>query len=226
MEPIEKSTRWDRWKMMGASDVLTKVLRDLELRFPNEWKRLSGEELNSHLRFVQPGSAWYAFTMTPSCAGITLSLERVGDSELRGGRIWFAGPPETASVPNIAAAWDQVMRFLDEGVVPAAQAHGAVVRIPTPEDIFISELPFDIADRLRTFSEAARKSLPLDRKEADLWSAFVIGAFRVRAVIDSRQFANWLARDGWPASESAELCSRFSDQCRLLSQYAEEASAA
>ncbi len=226
MDPIVSSTRWHQWTMKGAGNVLTKVLDDLDGRFPHEWKRLHGAELQPYQPLVRPGSAWYAYEMTPSCAGITLSLERFGDSELRGGRVWFAGPPHMASVPNVPAAWDQVMRFLDEGVVTAALALGCTIRIPTPEDTFISELPPDIADRLRKFSKAARKSLPLNREEADLWSAFVVGAFRAKAVMDPRQFTNWLVMDGWPASGSAELNLRFFEQSRLLSQYADEASAA
>jgi hypothetical protein len=49
------------------------------------------------------------------------------------------------------------MRFLDEGVVPAARAvPGASVRVPAPEDLFLGDLPTDVAERLLNFSRAAR----------------------------------------------------------------------
>jgi hypothetical protein len=76
MDPIVSPTRWHQWAMKGAGNVLAKVLDDLDGRFPHEWKRLNGEELRSYQPLVRPGSAWYAYEMTPSCAGITLSLEQ------------------------------------------------------------------------------------------------------------------------------------------------------
>jgi hypothetical protein len=119
------------------------------------------------------------------------------------------------------------MRFLDEGIVPAARAvPGASVQVPAPEDLFLGELPIDVSERLRTFSRAARKVLPLDCAEADLWHGFVVGAFRTRAVIDQRRFVDWLARESWSREDATELSQRFIDQCLLLSRYADEGSAA
>ena len=84
----------------------------------------------------------------------------------------------------------------------------------------------DIRDRLQTFSDAARKSLPLNREEAELWREFVIAAFRAKAVIDAQPFIDWLAAAGWPRESAAELNSQFFDHCLLLSRYADEVSAA
>jgi hypothetical protein len=119
------------------------------------------------------------------------------------------------------------MRFLDEGIVPAARAvPGASVRVPTLEDLFLGDLPTDTAERLRQFSRAARKVLPLDRAETDLWHGFVISASRGGAVVDPRRFVDWLARESWKKEDAMELSLRFFDQCLLLSRYADEVSAA
>jgi hypothetical protein len=112
-------------------------------------------------------------------------------------------------------------RFLDEGVIPAARAAGANIRVPTPEDAFFSNLPVDIRDRLQTFSDAARKPLPLNREEAESWREFVIAAFRAKAVIDAQSFIDWLAAAGWPRETAAELNLRFFDHYLLLSRYAD-----
>jgi hypothetical protein len=187
---------------------------------------LTGNDLLAFQTLVREGSAWYALDTTPSHVGVTLSLERLGASELRGGRVWIAGPPSSTPAPGISAAWDNVMRFLDEGVVAAAREAGAEVRMPTAAEVFLSELPADVRDRLHTFSQAACKSLPLSREAADLWRAFVIAAFRAEVVIDARQFTDWLMADGWSREAAAELNLRFFDQCLLLSRYADEVSAA
>src|SRR5262249_27502900 len=126
-----------------------------------------------------------------------------------------------------AGAWGQIMRFLDEGIVPAARAvPGASIQVPSLEDLFLGELPTDVADRLQKFSRAARKVLPLDRGETDLWHGFVIGASRARAVIDPRRFVDWLTSASWRKEDARELSLHFFDQCLLLSRYADEVSAA
>jgi hypothetical protein len=119
------------------------------------------------------------------------------------------------------------MRFQDDRIVPAARAiPGATVQVPVPEDLFLGELPADVAQKLPKFSLAARKVLPLDRAEADLWHDFVIGAYRARAVIDQPRFVDWIARESWTKQDAMELCLRFFDQCLLLSRYTDEVSAA
>jgi hypothetical protein len=118
------------------------------------------------------------------------------------------------------------MRFLDEGVVPAARAAGASVWVPTQEDLFLADLPPEVVSRLRQFSQSARKVLPLDGNEAELWRAFVIGAYRARAVVDGRRFVGWLVHESWQRGDAEEFNWRLLDQCQLLARYAEEVSAA
>lgn len=226
MEPVESANRWHQWSVKGSGDALTQVLDHLDATTPHQWKRLRGEELRPYQTLVRPGSAWYSLETTPSHVGVTLSVERIRDSELRGGRVWFADPPYPTQAPSIPAAWDQVMLFLDEGIVPAAQAAGASIWVPSLEDLFLADLPPEVADRLRKFSQSARKVLPLDRDEAELWRGFVIGAYRAKAIIDGRRFVDWLVHESWERKDAAELNLRFFDQCQLLARYAEEVSAA
>ena len=226
MGPVESANRWRQWSAKGAGDVLTGVLDLLNASLPHEWKRLRGEELRPYQSQARPGSAWYSLATTPSYAGVTLSVERLRDTELRGGGVWFAGAPYPMPTPNIPPAWDQIMRFLDEGIVPAAQAAGASIWAPTPEELFLAELPSDIADRLRRFTQSARKLLPLDRDELERWRSFVIAAFRTETVIDSRPFVDWLVCQGWERDAAMVLNLRFFDDCLLLTRYAEEVSAA
>jgi hypothetical protein len=226
MEPVESANRWHQWSVKGAGDVLTRVLEGLEGSRPRGWARLRGEELRPYQPLVRPGSVWYSLESTPGSVGVTLSVERLGDSELRGGRVWFSGPPSPTPTPGIPAAWDQVMHFLDEGIVPAARAAGASVLVPTPEELFLGDLPPDIAERLRRLSQATRKVLPLDRDEAELWRDFVIGAYRAGAVLDAPRFLDWLVREGWNRADATDLSQRFLDQCLLLARYADEVSAA
>jgi hypothetical protein len=126
----------------------------------------------------------------------------------------------------MSAAWGQVMRFLEDGIVPAAQAAGVDFRLPTTAEVFLSELPADARDRLREFSQAAPKLLPLGREDAERWRGFVVTAFRAQAVLDPDQFTDWFIAEGWPKEAAIELTARFFDECLLLSRYADEASAA
>jgi len=233
MEPVDSAARWHQWSVQGDGDVLACVIEALDARHPPEWHRLRGEALEPFRALVRPGSAWYALAPAPTHAAVTLSVERVLDAELRGGRVWFAGPnrPPQASAAgstgSIPGAWDEIMRFLDEGIVPAAwTVSGALVRVPTVEDVFFGVMPTDVADRLRKFSQAARKVLPLDRAESGLWHDFVIGAYRARAVIDEPRLVAWLVHQTWRKEDAQELSQRFFDQCLLLSRYTEEVSAA
>jgi hypothetical protein len=222
MDPVDSAGRWHGWSVKGDGDVLSQVVDGLDARHPPGWQRLRGNDLDPFQLLVRPGSAWYLLEPAATHTGVTLSVEWVRDAELRGGRVGFL-----EGSGSISGAWDQVMRFLDEGIVPAARAvPGASVQVPAPEDLFLDELPSDVAERLRKFSKAARKVLPLERAEADHWHGFVIGAYRARAVVDQPRFVAWLARESWRQEDAMELSQRFFDECLLLSRFADEVSAA
>lgn len=225
MEAVESANRWHQWSVKGSGNVLTQVLDGLDSRCPHGWLRLRGEELQ-RFQPVRSGSAWYSLETTPAYVGMTLSIEQRGDLELRGGRVRFLSDPLPTQAAVISAAWNEVMRFLDEGIVPAARAAGAFISVPTTQELFLGDLPPDVVERLQTFSQSARKVLPLDRSEAELWQAFVVGAYRARASIDAPRFIDWLANESWKREDATELNMRFFDQCLLLARYAEEVSAA
>ncbi len=226
MEAVESANRWHQWSVNGTGNVLTQVIDGLDLNCPHGWLRLRGEDLKSFQSLVRPGSAWYSLVTTSAYAGVRLSVEQRGDSELRGGRVWFLNHLVPAPAAGISAAWNEVMRFLDEGIVPAARAAGALISVPTPQEMFLGDLPPDVVERLQTFSRLAKKGLPLDRDEAELWQAFVVGAYRARASIDAPRFIDWLVHENWKRADATELNMRFFDQCLLLARYAEEVSAA
>jgi hypothetical protein len=246
MGPIKNAWRWKRWSITGREDDISKTMSNLDANLPSGWRRLTEDELLPFGSLVRPGSGWYGLGPDPSCGNIALSVERPAPHQLRGGWVrssvgfWFAYSNEVPATmgqmapfrdegvtpPENVAAWDEVGRFLDEGVIPAARAAGAEIRVPPPEEMFLSELPFEVGDRLRSFSEAARKSLPLESKEAELWRAFVVAVFRMEARFDIEPFVDWMAAVGWPRELAAELYSQLVDDCLLLSQYADEVSAA
>jgi hypothetical protein len=226
MDPVEGSSRWRRWAAKGTAAAISQLIDVLDTRLPTGWRRLTGDALIPYQSLARPGAAWYAIDPAPCHTGVTLCLERVGESQLRGGSVWLAAPPSPTPPPGVASAWDQVMRFLDDGVVPAARSAGVEMQMPTPEEVFLSDLPADVRDRLNAFSKTARKSLPLGREEAELWRGFVVAAFRAKAIIDPGPFTDWLVADGWAREAADELTARFFDHSQLLSQYAEEVSAA
>lgn len=245
MDLLANAWRWRQWKATGPEDALSRVFTILDANLPSGWRRLTGDELLPLGSLVRPGSGWYGLAPDPSRESFALSIERPIPELLRGGWVWslergcFAdsiGLPGTRDqaarfrVDDLdrreTAAWDAVGRFLDEGVTPTARAAGADIRVPPPEEAYFSELPFEVKDRLHRFSDAARKSLPLDSKEAELWRAFVVAVFRMEAIIDIDPFVNWLVAVGWPRESAIKLYSQLVDDCLLLSRYADEVSAA
>jgi hypothetical protein len=88
--------------------------------------------------------------------------------------------------------------------------------------IFFDELPFHVRDRLKQFSDPARKCLPLNHRETELWNDFVVKAFRAKTVIDEEPFIDWFVAGGWSREDARELAARFYDECQLLSTFLEE----
>jgi hypothetical protein len=226
MDPVENAWRWKRWTAKGPESAISEVFRILDANLPSGWRRLTGDELLQYGSMVKPGSGWYGLEAPPPDAGVVLSIERPVPSLMAGGWVWLPRPSSPTATNGVAAEWADVGRFFDEAVVPAVKAAGANLRVSTPEEVFYSELPIDVRNRLQAFSDAARKSLPLNRDEAELWRDFVIAVFRLNALIDPQPFINWLAAAGWPKESAAELDSQLRDQWLLLSRYVDEVSAA
>ncbi len=232
MDPVDSATRWHRWSVKGDGGVLSRVIDGLDARLPPGWQPIRDEALEALRPLVRRVPRGTTLARTAHHAGASLSVERVREADLRGGWVSIgsgpAYPVQAAVTPaSIPGAWDQVMRFLDEGIVPAAKAvPGATVYVPSPQQLFLDDLPVDVAERLQKFSRDARKALPLDRAASDLWQEFVVAAYRAKAVVDPRQFVDWLSFQSWRREDAAELSQRFFDQCLLLSRYADEVSAA
>ncbi len=226
MGSTENVLKWHRWVVESSAAVISQVFDELNQRLPPGWKRLAEDELLPYASLVMPGSGWYRLEMTPDYVGVILSIEQLGGRELRGGRVWFAGPPYPDGEPSIQSAWNQVIRFLEVGIVPAVEAVGAEIRIPTAQEIFLAELPFDVRDRLRNFAANDPESFEVDEAAADSWREFVIAAFRANVVIDPFSFEDWLVVAGWSRDLARSLYGRFLADCGLLLRYKDEVSAA
>ena len=224
MEPAEAYTRWHSWAVTGTKKQFADMFAHLNSNLPSGWRLTTGKDCAPFRALVidTVRAVWYSTDSTESHIGALLSIVEVRESELRGGQVLFAGPPYPGANSNIPNTWREVVRLLDEGIVPAAHAVGAAVRLPTPEDVFLSELPFEIRDRLQRFSSAARKTLPLNRREAESWHSFVVAAFRSKTIVDAEPLAAWLMADGWPKELAAHLSLLFFDQSLLLTQFADE----
>jgi hypothetical protein len=118
------------------------------------------------------------------------------------------------------------MDFLYNVIVVSAHAVDAEISVPETHELFLAELPSDIAHHLRQFSRSAEKVLPLAPDSAKLWHSFVIAAFRARVVVDGQRLVEWFVHEGWERGAAVDLNRRFFEQCRLLSQFAEEVTVA
>jgi hypothetical protein len=226
METLQVANRWWRWVVRGSESVLKNTIDNLDGRLPSKWVRVTGDDLKPLGSDVGPNSYAYELPPTETRAGVLLTIDRVRDAELRGRRLWFTPLTFDRQPTNISTAWNEVVVFLDEGVLPAAKAAGASTWDPSPDEVFMGELPAEVASRLREFSTSSQKRLPLNREESERWQSFVISAFRMRAVVDPDQFVDWLVTAGWGTADARELSTQFFEQCRLLSRFSEEVTAA
>ena len=211
----------------GSEEATARVFDALDANLPAGWRRLSEDELPPSSTAVAPDAGWYGFKSTSGHGEVVLCIDRLWKSELRGGWVRFPGPLHlTNSKPVVPLAWQEVGRFLDEAIVPAARMVGLSIEAPTAPAIFLEDLPFDVRDRLQMFSDHARKSLPLDRKGAELWHRFVIAAYREKVIVSDEPLIQWLMDGGWPLDAATGLSLLLIDHCILLASYQDEVSAA
>ncbi|HEX7379861.1 MAG TPA: hypothetical protein VF278_22235 [Pirellulales bacterium] len=222
MDSLEASSRWRRWIVDGTSEQIDFVLASLAAAPPTGWKWQSRAEPTQSTLITKERSERYDLDGTATRQAVSIGIDRVAESKLRGGSIWFEGAPLTQPAPKVAVSWNDIMRFLDEGIIPAARAAAAKVHLPSAEDVFFAELPFDVGNRLKLFTAEARKSLPLNSEEAERWHEFVVSAFRSKLFIDADSFVRWLTANGWQAEAAKELNLRFFDDSLLLSRFADE----
>lgn len=220
MDPYQGLVRWEHWRVSGSAAVLSKVIEHLNANLPAGWKRT--DRLGGPTSLFPPDErvGQYAIDSTSGQVVTRLNLERLRETELRGGRVLFSRSIPSAS--DLEESWNQVIRLLEEGIIPSARAAEATIHAPTLEEIFFEDLPFEVRDRLETFSNSSRKCLPLDYRETELWNEFVVTAFRSQTAIDDEPFANWFVAHGWLREPAETLKARFFDECRLLSTYREE----
>lgn len=225
MDPFDAFNRWQHWRVEGTADQLSSVLTHLDANLPAGWRKPGNEEVPQLDILLHNGATAYCLDATPDHIAVSLSVVPAPPNGLRGGQVWFGGsrrPPATADLP---AVWDEIVRFLDRGIRPAAEGSAARVWVPSTADLFFAGLPLDIRDGLQTFSARSGKALPLGKDAIALWHEFVVAAFRSRARVEGEPLRGWLTSQGWPAPAAGELVSRFYDQCQLLTRYAEELAA-
>jgi hypothetical protein len=219
MDPLDASARWNAWTVTGTGEQIDHFYAHLDAHLPAGWRRLTQAEEEGVRQTFDPRSVrWYAFS-SPTLTGPTVGLTQSPGRSVRGGRVGIGWPvlPPPAEVVN--TAWAEVMTFFDHGIGPAAHAAGVEFRAPTLEELFLQTLPIDTRDCLQQFSDAARKRLPLDAREAEQWRGFVVSAYRMGALFDSRQFVGWLVTQGWGDVAATELDRKLIQDVQLLELY-------
>lgn len=222
MDPYDAFNRWQNWRVEGTASQLSSVLEHLDANLPAGWRKANRDDLPEPESPVEEGANSYYLDATPDHIAVGVRVVPAPPSGLRGGQFWFGGSRRPLAKADSRAIWEQIVRFLDRGIKPAAEGVAARVWVPSTADLFFNGLPIDIRDFLQTFSASSGKTFPLGRDALGLWHDFVVSAFRSRTRVESVPMQEWLIAQGWPAPGAKELVSRFYDQCQLLTRYAEE----
>ena len=213
MSEYAAGRRWGAWAVRGSRDRLDAVVADLNVHLPVGWLAGAGDHPNANT-FQYLETAGLYRCPSASGRGIITGLVWWPDGSLRGGRV--------ARQDDLGAGDQRLMQLLDEGIAPAARRAGAELHMPSPADLFLDDLPYPARDRLKDFSAASRKVLPLTWAEAERWHAFTVTAFREGAVLETDDLAYWLVADGWPPADAAGLAGRFFDESLLLTRYTDQ----
>ena len=204
--------RWTNWRVRGDEAALARTLDNMDAALPAGW---SQQALVGELRY-----AVRLYKFRPEGAGFPWSvpIERWASGELQAGPV-LAVPPPTWTGLRPQSLNPQLIRFLDEVIVPAATKAGATVYDPTPAERFLDELPIDLRYQFAAFDTQVRKALPFDWKESEAWDELVVAAYRSSAPMDDERLVDWFRSRGWPEADAAELTERLSDGRRLLGHY-------
>ena len=136
----------------GSEEEIAQVFDTLDANLPAGWRKLSEDDLRPFSILPKPETGWYGFDTTSGRGGVVLSVDRLMNSVLKGGWVRFPGHPRwTINTPTIPVGWDEVGRFLDEAIVPAARTVGVDIKAPNVQEIFLADLPFEVRDRLKEF---------------------------------------------------------------------------
>lgn len=179
MDPLDAFNRWQNWRVEGTPSQLAAVLARLDANLPTGWRKLDDAGVPGLELLVRDGAGLHRLDATPEHIGVSLGVVPVPPSGLRGGQVWF-GSPRPPAKSDLPLVWEQILRFVEGGIAPAARTVGAGVCVPSTADLFFADLPLDIRDRLVTFSSRSGKTLPLRRDTIGLWHEFVLAAFRSR----------------------------------------------
>lgn len=227
MDPTEAAAvaRWQRWVVRGAPSQIEEVIANLDADPHSRWERVEGPPPSPSWStlLVRSDSLWYLLRASDTGVVVTVSVERPSGFELRGGWVCPADRPRGDAPAFAADAWDRVIEFLEEGVVPAAQKAGADVFAPSRSRIFEDDLPTEVRSSLAAFSGASNRSLPLNDEASAAWQGFVVAAFRSGDAVDPEEFLHWLTEGGWALDDAGELKRRFLDEYSLLYRFTEPA---
>ncbi len=215
MDWNDATVRWHGWTANGTPEQITRLLGHLDTHLPTGWQRLTGAEEGLRQTWDPRSIHWYG-SSGPMHDGPTLGLTQPHGGELRGGRVLLGGPTLPPPSGAVGTAWVEVIRFLNEGIGPAAGAAGVDFRAPTVDDLFLRSLPIETRDRLQQFCVSARKALPLTSSEAERWRGVIVSAYRMRALFDTREFVGWLVAQGWEKGEAEELDKKLVQDVQLL----------
>lgn len=225
MKAADCAIRWNRWNVIGTKEEIEQFINELNGNLPTGWRPSTQHEIPSSGSAQANGGFWYTWETDSSNWGIILKIQHLSERYLTGGDVRFTSPTKVFSVPDdCSVSWNDVMDFLDKAIAPAAKASGIQAEIPSFQDMFLSDLPFDARQKLLEFTKLARKVLPLNRQEAEVWQKFVIWVFRTKAIVDTDPFIAYLIAEGWPKETAEVLCTKLYDQYELLARYAEEVS--
>jgi len=211
--------RWENWRVEGTEHLLAAVLENLDAELTEGWSVWKSAQPPIRMTPAQGVVRQYRLEPTATRGEWLLDIQSWGGRQLRAGHM--SGKPSPLNGPNVRLSFPltDAIRFLEEGIRPAAERAGARLITPTPAELFVEGLPYDVRETLGAFGDRSRKQLPLDWAESEAWQAFVVTAYRSTEAFDRAHMHEWFMANGWPHTAADELTTQFFEQCRLLARY-------